>query len=209
MFFDGPSLTASLNNNRITMQRLVFLTLFLPAILHGQDTTAVSVAASQTDYSDIIKTVMSCAVLIALIFTAIQIKLAKRTILFNGFKSIYDDHFRIRKHFEKAVTQREELLTSLKINSNQEDINLLYGKQDYAELREVGYHYEYIGILVKRKILPLELCFDLLPFPDKFWNDSQEFIKVMRENYLPDFWENFEYLKEKYNSERTSKKQKK
>jgi hypothetical protein len=160
----------------------------------------------QTDYLDIIRTIASCAVLLALIFTAIQIGLAKKTIFLNGFRSIYDDHFRIRKYFDKAVMQRDELINLIKENPNSDDINLIYGKQEYSELREVGYHYEYIGILIKRKILPLELCFDLLPFPDKFWNESKEFVNIMREKYLSDFWKNFEYLQEKYKSERKNKK---
>jgi hypothetical protein len=164
------------------------------------------IATPQTNYLDIIKTITSCAVLLALIFTAIQIGLAKKTILLNGFKSIYDDHFRIRKYFDKAVIQRDELINLIKENPSSDDINLIYGKQEYSELREVGYHYEYIGILIKRKILPLELCFDLLPFPDKFWNESKEFVNIMREKYLSDFWKNFEYLQEKYKSERKNNK---
>lgn len=152
---------------------------------------------------DVIKTTTSCLTFVALIFTIRQIKLAKSTILLNSIKGIHEENIKVRKYFERAVLQREELVSILTNDkSDSERIYYIYGTDKYNDLREIGYHYEYTGILVKNKILPFKVLFSLIPFPDKFWKESSEFCSLMRENYVNEFWENFEYLQKRYERER-------
>lgn len=80
---------------------------------------------------------------------------------------------------------------------------LLYNNINYTKIREIAIHYEFIGVLIKHRMLSFNLVFDLITFPDDIWDNSQDLIEVMRENWLLDFWENFEFLHDKYMLERT------
>jgi len=74
----------------------------------------------------------------------------------------------------------------------------IYFNKKYKDLREAGYHYEYLGILIKYKMIPFKLVFDLITWPDDFWNESYYLRSIVRDHWLPDFWENAEYLHDLY-----------
>ena len=111
---------------------------------------------------DLVEIISSLLTFIAFIYTVIQVRLAKRTIAQTSFKSIYDDNLKIRNYFEKAVIQRTELLDIL--DSTTDDVSEIFGSEKFSELREVGYHYEYIGVLIKQKLVSIELVFELIHF---------------------------------------------
>lgn len=92
------------------------------------------------------------------------------------------------------------------LNQRCSTLCLIYNNANYKKIREIAIHYEFIGVLVKHKMLPFKLVFDLITFPDDIWSNSQDLIKVMRECWLPDFWENFEFLHDKYMLERMRRK---
>lgn len=148
------------------------------------------------EFLELIKTITSCLALIGVIIAIFQVRINRKNLSLTSFKSIYDDTIKVRKKFESAKTQREILVGILKTyNARTQDMTSIYASDNYSELREIGYHYEYIGILVKEKLLPIDIVFELILFPDRFWSESQEFITLMRENHYSDFWTNFEYLK--------------
>jgi hypothetical protein len=86
----------------------------------------------------------------------------------------------------------------------EENINIksIYGQEKYNELREIGYHFEFIGTLVRRKIIHFKVIFDIISFPDDLWLKTSEFRKVMKRSYFRDFWENFGYLNSDFQRER-------
>jgi len=151
---------------------------------------------------DLVQIVSSILTFVALIFTIFQVRMAKRTIAQVSFKGIYDDNLKIRNYFEKAVIQRNEFLDIL--DSTTDDVSEIYGSAKYSELREIGYHYEYIGVLIKQKLVSIEIVFELIHFPDKFWTESKPFVKKMREKGYSDFWKNFESLKPLFEHKRNN-----
>jgi hypothetical protein len=50
--------------------------------------------------------------------------------------------------------------------------------------------------------------FEIIPFPDEFWNESREWRYQIRDNWrgagkpLNDFWANFKYLCDRYHAQR-------
>lgn len=74
----------------------------------------------------------------------------------------------------------------------------IYFSHKYKDLRKTGYHYEYLGILIKYKMIPFNLVFDLITWPDDFWNESYYLRSVVRNHWIPDFWVNAEYLHDLY-----------
>jgi hypothetical protein len=79
-----------------------------------------------------------------------------------------------------------------------------YNSNELTELRDIGRHYERMGLLVKFGYLDFDLIYEVVPFPDNFWNETSEFREtVQKHNWsghkgLPDFWKNFSYLQERY-----------
>ena len=50
-----------------------------------------------------------------------------------------------------------------------------------------------------------ELLFEIMPFPDRFWNDTREFQEKMGAISYADFWKNFEQLQRLYVAERENR----
>ncbi len=72
-------------------------------------------------------------------------------------------------------------------------------------LSKIGHYFDHVGLLVNKKLIDFDLVFELLPFPYKFWEDTQEFRKVMQELTYSDFWNQFNYLHEQYMKERAKR----
>ncbi len=75
----------------------------------------------------------------------------------------------------------------------------------YNRLRNIaaiGIFYEHLAVLVNKKIVKFELLFEIMPFPDRFWNDTREFQEKMGAISYADFWKNFEQLHDLYAVER-------
>jgi hypothetical protein len=58
---------------------------------------------------------------------------------------------------------------------------------------------------VRLGYLDFDLIYEVVDFPDKFWDETDEFRKSARtvnwfdaNKRLPDFWKNFEYLHDRY-----------
>lgn len=78
----------------------------------------------------------------------------------------------------------------------------IYFRDIYKDFRDTSYHYEYLGMLVKYDLIPFKLVFDLITWPDDFWNESYYIRELVRKHWLPDFWENAEYLHDLFMNER-------
>jgi hypothetical protein len=71
----------------------------------------------------------------------------------------------------------------------------------------VGHHYEQLGALVRLQYIDFDLVYEVVPFPDEFWDATAPIRAQARSNWfggkpLPDFWKNFEYLKKRYETQR-------
>ncbi len=86
-------------------------------------------------------------------------------------------------------------------NATPDNYYIIYVGKKYFPIRELGYHYEYLGLLVKRNMIPIDLIYEMIIIPDDLWNRSTPFVKIMRENIANDFWSNFEFLINKYNQQ--------
>lgn len=79
-----------------------------------------------------------------------------------------------------------------------------YFSDEFSLLREIGRHYERVGVLVRFGYLDINAIFEVVVFPDDFWEQTMPYQRVFRENWwgtrrrLPDFWKNFEYLQAEY-----------
>jgi hypothetical protein len=83
-----------------------------------------------------------------------------------------------------------------------------YYSRELKDLREVAHHYEVLGTLVRKDFINFQLVFDTIPFPDEFYKATSAFRKELQtENWsdgkgMPDFLEDTEDLKRRYDCER-------
>ena len=65
-----------------------------------------------------------------------------------------------------------------------------------------------LGAMIRLGYLDFDLVFEVVTFPDQFWNESEELRQFMADNWsgpdqpLSDLWSNFAYLRERYHEER-------
>lgn len=65
---------------------------------------------------------------------------------------------------------------------------------EMAELLRLGGYYDYVGTLVKHGFVDFELVFDMLPMPMSLWESVGPVVQGFRRDWVPDFWNNWEYL---------------
>lgn len=68
-------------------------------------------------------------------------------------------------------------------------------------ISRIGSFYDYVGMLLQKGLLDFDLCFEMVPFPYKFWEDTQEFRKIMKQATYAEFWDFFESLHNRYRTE--------
>ena len=92
--------------------------------------------------------------------------------------------------------------------SNSKTGKLAYLSDELKQFREIGRHYDQMGALIKLEYIDFDLLYEVIPFPDDFWNRTSAFRDELRSNDwdedggLPDFWENFEHLYDLYEKAR-------
>lgn len=75
-------------------------------------------------------------------------------------------------------------------------------------LASVGRHYEHLGAMIRLGYVDFDLVFEVITFPDDFWNETEPVVTMIRENWkgpgqpLPDLWKNFRHLRELYYARR-------
>lgn len=84
------------------------------------------------------------------------------------------------------------------------DVSAAYFSNDLAEMRSLGRHYEELGVLIRNDYLDFDVIYEIIPFPDEFWDETADFRKAARSGNwhngrpLGDFWKNFSYLHDRY-----------
>jgi hypothetical protein len=79
----------------------------------------------------------------------------------------------------------------------------------------MGHHYEVLGALVGADVVDFRLIYEVVDFPDEFWDATDELRAKARSNWsvrvqgnsrvtqgLPDFWKNFNKLHDRYVQQR-------
>ncbi len=148
------------------------------------------------DYKILVDTIASVGIIVSVLYGARQIEMAKSSNTLSSILYIQKENFEIRKKILISTSQIEILLNEL--TKKDESFMSIYSKENFNDIREFGYHYELIGILVKNNSLKFDTVFELIPFPDEFWKKSEKLRILIRKNHISDYWVNFEYLSELY-----------
>jgi hypothetical protein len=117
-----------------------------------------------------------------------------------------DDDFKIQSLINNLdPTQFKKLEKQVESHTGR----TLYFSKSLGDVSVIGEHYERMGAEVKQGYLDFDLIYEIIPFPDNFWRDSNGLRKLLREKWdgdghsLPDLWENFGYLCELYRGRRS------
>lgn len=152
---------------------------------------------------DWISAVSAIVAIIAAIITAL---LSHKANNLNGGALIVQI-YELECENKKLLNKYEEGLKSLKtwvLNNKNFTFDCFMeelGKQDYDNIRGIMYFYEYLGSIVKMRQISFKQVFSIVLFPDKF-NESIDPIKKAVKEKRPDFLENYDYLRMRYEKER-------
>lgn len=109
-----------------------------------------------------------------------------------------------KKRLHKAIIEIE----NLKLWIENQGLNLTFSafsdelsKDEYKNVREMLYFYEYLGSIVKMRQVSFNQVFSVIYFPDVFDTKAQNII-IKIQNQKHDFMENYQYLRTKYHSKR-------
>ena len=83
----------------------------------------------------------------------------------------------------------------------------LYFSKDIGDVLSIGEHYERMGAEIKLGYLDFNLVFEVVPFPDEFWENTRKLRTALRDHWsgneqLPDLWDNFASMCELYRERR-------
>lgn len=175
--------------------------------------TPSSASIMATGISKVVQTASSITIIIGVILGLVQLKEANRThklAAYPALKSIIEDDGIIKKKMEEGEADYNDdvLMPLLDPNGGKLTGRQIYYKK-FPGFGEIGHHYESVGALLKLGYIDFEPLFQVVTFPDRFWCETEKFRTEVRNNNwngpskgLPDFWENFEYLKNRYEKER-------
>ncbi len=84
----------------------------------------------------------------------------------------------------------------------------MYQSKELAQYNRICHHYEEVGALVKQGYIDFGLYYEIVPFPEEFWNTTERLRERIGKNWkgeakeLKDFLSNFEGLKDHYDRKR-------
>ena len=90
------------------------------------------------------------------------------------------------------------------------NVRSAYHSPELEGLRMAGHHYEQMGALVKSGYVDFNLIFEVVDFPDDFWETTEPLRSQAKTRWssnggLPDFWKNFSYLQCRFEVRRKGK----
>lgn len=147
--------------------------------------------------------------LLSVIAISWQVRVANLNNTLVNMDLLRNEEIKIRKKIHKSKDSIQKLTDILVKNPqlSQQDFFNIYGKKKYKYIRQIGYFYEYLGIIVKKRAIKFSVIFSLFSFPDEFWEQTETFRSIVIHKVgIPDFWENFSYLQKKYKKRRKRSK---
>jgi hypothetical protein len=121
----------------------------------------------------------------------------KKSYMTNTLKSIMDDYQKLINEDAFNCYQQELVTWKNKLADSDFSPTLFY-YNTLNHISRIGQFYEHIGLLVRDELVDFDVLFELLPFPFKFWEDTEEFRTLMQEMTYVDFWLHFHYLRQRY-----------
>ena len=116
-----------------------------------------------------------------------------------------EEDFEIQKRLDAYDAAKVAMLEN---KAQEKTGHTLYFSNELDDLPTIGEHFERMGAEVKLEYLDFSLLFEVVPFPDNFWEETRKIRAGLRANWggkghaLPDLWSNFGYLCERYRTER-------
>lgn len=157
-----------------------------------------AIVASPERVAALAGVISSIAAAVAAIFAFHQVKvmgrqghLAEQAAQAQVFLNISDKWSNIYR------TRLELLRRSMDVEAIKKeypDIQSYLASEHWSDLRTVGGFYEFIGTLVKRKYLPLDVVLDLVNVDPQLWRHVFPVIAYLRADNFPQLYENWEYL---------------
>lgn len=86
-----------------------------------------------------------------------------------------------------------------------------YWSEEGQPFSEIAEHYERLGAVLKLRYLEFDVIFEIIPFPDRFWQATANLRQKLRKNWrgkdqeLDDLLDNFRWLCRQYESERRNR----
>lgn len=74
---------------------------------------------------------------------------------------------------------------------------------NFTAISQIGHFYDHVGLLLRKGLLDFQLCFEVLPVPYKFWEDTKDFRGVMKRVTYSEFWDHFEEVVDRYQAEKS------
>lgn len=102
--------------------------------------------------------------------------------------------------FDNYHQELEEWRASMRDRDGLQPHMAYYTK--FSNISRVGFFYDHLGLIVRQGLLDFEMCFEVVPMPYKFWDDTREFRELMKKATYSEFWDPFEYLYDRYMAER-------
>ena len=115
----------------------------------------------------------------------------------NTLKAIMDDYQKLID--DNVFNNYTQELADWKSKLADTDFSpTLFYYNTFNHISRIGQFYEHVGLLIRDDIIDFDILFELLPFPFKFWKDTEEFRTLMQEMTYIDFWLHFHYLRQRY-----------
>jgi hypothetical protein len=133
-----------------------------------------------------------------------SLTLLARSNQFQAFQSIA----------EKAITLREtrdqirmEGVPSYKeLKTKYGEVHKILACKELAPILDIGGFYEYVGVLVTQGLIDFDLVFELMPMPTEIWESAESLVAGLRNEWIDDFWINWERLIKMYKTQRAKGK---
>jgi|SRR5215475_1818805 len=127
-------------------------------------------------------------------------------------KDLVDQDYKIKRSIVVLDWKRleEEVCAGLSAQRPGHDIYFSM-TAPFMQLSTITEHYERMGAMVALGYIPFDLIFEVISFPDDFWRRLSRVRAVLAGNWrgplfqkreLPDLWENFYYLCERFQYQR-------
>ncbi len=184
--------------------------------------------SEETGKLDVLERVTRIASSLSVILGVVVVVMGIFSAVHEGSRAVKSMRLSSLPHIQQLIQAdtvfRPKIASFLKSHDNEQLMALLtmyetgslaYHSDELIHFREIGRHYDLMGALVRLDYIDFDLLYAVIPFPDDFWAETRAFRDELRlrnwsaDGGLPDFWENFEYLRGLYQQAREAERMRK
>lgn len=129
-----------------------------------------------------------------------NLKLLAASNQFQAFRTIVEESRSLKSLRDEL--EQDGLPSYESLKKKYHSVHGIKSAPELTKVLHLGGFYEEVGVLIRRDFIDFTLVFDMVPFPDQIWKSAQSIIVGIRRDWIPDFWENFEYLHTRYEASR-------